>query len=203
MLMLSRTIARLLVPLLATTANVKALSDECKAENERIQTNAAVQNATETFNTATSGFIPHTSAVRLLQQDWPDPLPDGCVLEGSSSTIVCAFDYGPYSSDLNETCVTEGYQAVQDEFKVVCQSSGGRRSELTYLGYTACFGTSCDPDNITDAIEGSLEDDIDMAEDELGYNCLLLHDVKSDSFVITSGLLSGVASIFSFLVMMV
>lgn len=96
------TATKVLVSLLYVTSGAYALSDECKNEKFR--------NATASFDSATAGFIPLTSAVDLIKNEtFPSPLPNGCSLE-DSITIVCVFDYANYTFGLEQACEAEGGQ---------------------------------------------------------------------------------------------
>lgn len=196
------TATKFLVSLLYITG-AHALSDECKAENEEINATSAIQTEVEAVNNATASFIPPTSAIEILKEEWKDPLPDGCFLKDGNLTMVCVFDYGPYVGSLEEACEADNRTVFTDEFKVVCQTESDRRSELNYLNYTMCVGESCDADNVTDAFEGSLEDEIDRIDEEGGVNCLLLHTVNHDLYdsgsqSIKPLLLSGSVFVLSF-----
>lgn len=199
------TITKCLLSLLYITG-AYALSDECKQENEEINGTSAIQMEVEAINNATSGFIPPTSAVEILKEEWEDPLPEGCYLKDGNFTIVCVFDYGPHVAGLEQACEADNRTVFTDEFKIVCQNEGGRRSELNYLNYTMCVGESCDSDNVTDSFEGSLEDDIDKIDEERGIKCLLLHDINHDLYGSGSHhstkplLLCGLTFILSFFV---
>lgn len=196
-MLFSKGATKHLLWLLYVATSASGLSDECKLENEELANSTVIQNATAVLENATSSFIPYTRAVEILKEEWPDPLPEECFLKDGNQTIVCVFDYTDYVTELSEACESEGGQVFQDEFKVVCQSLGGRRSEKTFLNYTLCFGASCDADNLTDAFEETLEDDIDEAKEEAGYNCILLHKVNSGSPAIIPALLGGVAVVVS------